>query len=398
MLVTFDKFKGALGARQACEVARRVIQRERPGWRVDMAPLTDGGDGFCQIMTDAVGGSFQTRRAAGPRFAGGTPVSSVEATIGLVELAALPRRARALLDLPARVGRLAIVEMAAVNGLALVPRGHEDVWQSSTYGTGELLQAAAQLGVDAILLGVGGSATSDLGLGALSALGFELLDGAGRNVRPPLPASWSSIERVSGGLRPGLPPLRIACDVDSPVFGARGAATIFGPQKGLRAADIPRLERQGERLAALLLEHVGASADQLTRPGSGAAGGIAFGLSAAAGARLVPGSELVSAWLALEQRLRACDHVLTGEGRFDESSWAGKGPGAVVAAARAAGRPCAVFAGAIAPGLQAATAASEPPCELIAITDAAQPLERALADTEQNLARSVGAWLAGLAE
>lgn len=361
-----------------------------------MAPLTDGGDGFCRILTDAVGGSYRSQQAAGPRFEGGEPVSSVEAPIGLVELSSLPRRAIELLDLPPTVRRLAIVEMAAVNGLALVPRDRADVWQSSTFGTGQLLEAAAEIGVDAILLGVGGSATSDLGLGALSALGFELRDGSGSDVRPPLPASWSAIERVSGGLRSGLPPLRIACDVDSPVFGARGAAMAFGPQKGLRAADIPRLEAEGERLAALLCEHVGASAEQLTRPGSGAAGGIAFGLSAAAGARLVPGSELVTAWLALEQRVRACDRVITGEGRFDQSSWEGKGPGAVLALARAAGRPCAVFAGAIAPGMQATVSASGGGCELIAISDPSEPLERALAETERNLARSVQAWLAEL--
>jgi glycerate kinase len=191
-----------------------------------------------------------------------------------------------------------------------------------------------------------------------------------------------------------LPPLRIACDVDSPVFGALGAATVFGPQKGLNRADIPRLEAEGERLAALLCEHVGASAEHLTRPGAGAAGGIAFGLSVAAGARLVPGSELVSAWLALEQRLRACDCVITGEGRFDESSWAGKGPGAVVAAARAAGRPCAVFAGSVATSIAAAPSATGSACELIAISDPAVPLERALLETEQSLTRSVQAWLA----
>lgn len=392
VLVTFDKFKGALGARQACEIVRDVIQRERPGWRVDMAPLTDGGDGFCRILTDVVGGSFQSRWASGPRFEGGTPLSSVEASIGRVELASLPRRARDSLDLPAGARRLAIVELASVNGLALVPRDRADVWQSSTYGTGELLQAAAQLEVDAILLGVGGSATSDLGLGALGALGFEFLDAADRNVGIPVPALWGDVVRITGELA-RLPPLRIACDVASPVFGAFGAATVFGPQKGLSLADVPRLEAEGERLATLLCEHVGASADYLTRPGAGAAGGIAFGLAVAAGARLVPGSELVSAWLALEQRLRACDCVITGEGRFDESSWAGKGPGAVVVAARAAGRPCVVFAGSVASGITAAPSALEPACELVAISDPAEPLERALLETELNLARSVRAWL-----
>ena len=312
----------------------------------------------------------------------------------MVELEALPERARDLLALDAGARRLAVIEMAAVNGLALVPRERLDVWRASSYGTGELILAAKRLDVDAILLGVGGSATSDLGLGALAALGLELSSAEGEVQSPPLPVLWPRVLHIAGAIGAGLPPLRIACDVESPVLGPHGAAAVYGPQKGLVAEDLSRFEAEARRLAALLCKHLGVGAEQLTRPGAGAAGGIAFGLSAALGARLVSGSALVAAWLGLDERLRAADWVLTGEGRFDESSGSGKGPGAVVARARAAGRPCVVFAGSISPGL--AAAAGDARCQLVAITEPGTPLERAMAETEQNLERSVEAWLRSL--
>jgi glycerate 2-kinase len=393
VLVAFDKFKGALGADRACEVVRRVIERDRPAFQVDTAPLSDGGDGFCQILTRSVSGQFHDVIARGPLFdrEGG---SSLRVPIGVVELEALPESARALLELDAGARRLAVIDMAAVNGLALVPRERLDVWRSSSYGTGELILAAKRLDVDAILLGVGGSATSDLGLGALAALGLELSSAEGEVQSPPLPVLWPRVLRISGAIGAGLPPLRIACDVESPVLGPHGAAAVYGPQKGLLAEDLPRFEAEARRLAALLCQHLGVGAEQLTRPGAGAAGGIAFGLSAALGARLVSGSALVAAWLGLDERLRAADWVLTGEGRFDESSGSGKGPGAVVARARAAGRPCVVFAGSISREL--AVRAGDPRCQLVAITEPGAPLERAMAETEQNLERSVGAWLRSL--
>lgn len=393
VLVAFDKFKGALGAERACEVVRHVIEHERPAFRVDCAPLTDGGDGFCQILTRAASGRFHDRHARGPLFErdGG---SSLHVPIGVVEIGVLPDRARELLALDAAARRLAVIEMAAVNGLALVPRERVNVWRSSSYGTGELILAAKQLGVDGILLGVGGSATSDLGLGALAALGLELTSADGELLSPPLPELWPRVAEISGAIGPGLPPLRIACDVESPVFGPEGAAAVYGPQKGLREEDFPRFEAEARRLAALLCKHVGVGLEQLTRPGAGAAGGIAFGLAAALGAQLVSGSALVAAWLGLDERLRAADWVLTGEGCFDESSGSGKGPGAVVARARAAGVRCAVFAGSISATI--AARAPDPRCQLVNISEPGTPLERAIAETEQNLTRSVEAWVRSL--
>jgi glycerate kinase len=417
VLSAFDKFKGALGAARASEVAAEVIRRERPGWVVDVAPLTDGGDGFCTIMTAAARGQLHEVCATRPMHeAAPVPGSAgaaapegaepsvlrravsraapVRADVGMVDIADVPQDAQRVLGLGADVRRIAVIDMASASGLWLVPRDKLDVFWSSSFGTGELLLAAQALGADAIVLGVGGSATSDLGLGALHALGLRFVSAGGVDLGVPVPALWSKLAAVRGSIQPRLPPLFIACDVDNPVFGPRGAAAVYGPQKGLPSEELPLFEAEAERLAALLCESLGADLALLERPGAGAAGGIAFGLMAATGARLVPGFELVSAWLGLEERVRSADWVLTGEGRFDASSWAGKGPGALVRTAQNLGRRAVVFAGAVASGAAEVTpSVGSGGCELVAISEPSLPLERALPATAENLERCVALWL-----
>jgi glycerate kinase len=340
VLVAFDKFKDSLTARQACERAAQAIREARPDWRVDLCPLTDGGEGFGEILTGAAGGRMAEFTVAGPRN------RLLTAALGLVRLDQIPAvaRGRLRLALPGSA-QLAVIEMAAASGLTLVAPGDRDPWQATSQGTGELIRHAAELGAGAVLLGVGGSATHDLGLGALSALGLAFLAADGRALVPPVPASWPQLVGIEGAVSPGLPPIRLACDVANPLLGPRGAAAVFGPQKGLVAADYRRLEDESARVAALLCTHCERSRDLMEIPGAGAAGGIAFGLMAGAGAELLSGSALVSDWLDLEARVAAADLVLTGEGSFDASSWGGKGPGAIVERALELGKPAHVFAG-----------------------------------------------------
>jgi glycerate kinase len=266
--------------------------------------------------------------------------------------------------------------MATASGLALLAAHQRDPWQTHTHGTGELIRlAAARPGVAAILLGVGGSATSDLGLGALAALGLTFHAADSSPVSPPIPAQWPHIARLSGNLSasPLVPPIRIACDVTNPLLGPRGAAATYGPQKGLRPADLARLDHESARLALLLCAHTGRPDTLMDAPGAGAAGGLPFGLMAAADAQLLPGFALVSAWLDLERKLAAADLVITGEGRFDDTSLTGKGPGAVAARALALGKKVHVFAGAV-----TATAPTPAALSLHAITPASLPLPDAL--------------------
>lgn len=194
VLLAFDKFKDALGAPEACAAAARALSTTRPGWMLDACPLADGGEGFGPILTGAAEGEIVSAAVTGPR---GRPVEGV---FGLVPFARIPSPARALLrlpDLPADA-RVAVIEMASASGLALLAAAERDLWQTTTAGTGELMRLAAGRGAAAIVLGIGGSATNDLGLGALEALGVEFIDSLGSRVSPPVPARWQEIARIGG--------------------------------------------------------------------------------------------------------------------------------------------------------------------------------------------------------
>lgn len=385
VLLAFDKFKDSLSAPDACDFAAAALREKHRDWEIDLCPLADGGEGFCSILTTAARGQLIGCSVHDPL---GDPV---QAQLGIIPLANVPPAALQLLrlsnpeisNLKSTATNVAVIEMATASGLALLAPEERDPWQTSTFGTGELIRTAADVNAAAILLGVGGSATSDLGLGALAALGLDFLDTRGIPIDDPIPARWSEITRIQGKVTPPVPPVRIACDVTNPLLGPRGAAATYGPQKGLKPADLPRLDHEAARLALLLCNHSGQPDTLMDTPGAGAAGGISFGLMAAAQAQLLPGFELVSAWLDLESRLAAADLVITGEGRFDDTSLQGKGPGAVAARALALGKKVHVFAG-------KATVAQPPPnLSLHSITPPGVPLEQALRQATHNLTRSI---------
>lgn len=375
VLLAFDKFKDALTARQACDLAATVLRAKHPEWIVDPCPLTDGGEGFMETLTESAGGRQESRPVAGPRDRG------VVASIGLVGGKSVPAGARDLLPWPAG-STLAIIGLASASGLELVPPDRRDPWLATTLGTGELLALAAERKAGAILLGLGGSATNDLGLGALAALGLRCLRADGSIVGVPTPSTWPEIVRLEG--RVALPPVAIACDVTNPLLGPHGATATFGPQKGLLPADLPRLEAQMARMAAMLGQHFGRPPSLMDRPGTGAAGGIGFGFMVAANAQLVSGFELVSRWLDLPARLAAADLVVTGEGRYDATSLGGKGPGALAAQARQLGKRVRVLAGSL------GVPADE---EHHAITPPGLPLPEALRRAPELLAAAVRAAL-----
>ena len=377
VLIAFDKFKDSVAAAGACAIAARAIASARPGWDVDTCPLSDGGEGFAEILTRAAGGNLTRLPATGPR--GG----KIEAAFGMVSAEGIPPGARALMR-PAVSGPVAVVEMAAASGLALLAPGMRDPMQASSFGTGEVLRAAAGAGAGTILLGVGGSATHDLGLGAIGALGVRFSGAAGEALDPLVPADWPFLRSIGGRIPEKFPPILIACDVDNPLLGPRGALAVFGRQKGLRPGDEAALEAETARVAAMVCAQFGRPRDLASLPGAGAAGGIAFGLMAAAGARLLPGFPLVSAWLDLDRRMAAADMVITGEGRFDDSSLGGKGPGSVVRRALALGKLVHVFAGEI------SLSGSIPGLIAHAVTPPGMGLADALARAPELLSESVG--------
>ena len=387
VLVALDKFKEALSAPAACAVLASGLRSAHPGWTLDLCPLADGGDGFVTALTAGERGEIHHTPVHGPR---GDPL---DAPWALVPTHTIPASVLARMGLNRDTcAPLAVLEMAACSGLAIVPPARRDVWQSSSSGVGELILAAVRAGAGSILLGVGGSATNDLGLGALSALGFRALDASGRDIDPLVPRRFRDIARIlpaaarSAAAAPRLP-IYIACDVDNPLCGPRGATFTYGPQKGLAANELSALDTELARVGAMLATACGADPKSLEQPGSGAAGGIAAGLMIACGARLVGGFDLVADWLELERRVAAADLVITGEGRFDDTSLNGKGPGGLARAALAQGKRAVVVAGSI---------QLSQPClglELFSITPPGMPLAEALPETARLLgeaARRIG--------
>lgn len=377
VLLAFDKFKDAVSASQACQHAATALRKVHPDWEIDECPLTDGGEGFVEILTRAGGGTLRSFDVIGPR---GQRVSS---NYGRVKLERLPMGVRKIFGLDQKTLSdrvVSIVEMASASGLALLPTDARDPWQTSTIGTGELLREAAKDSA-AILLGIGGSATNDLGLGALIALGYEFIGSDGQTVFNPVPSTWAHLAQIRGKLIENFPPLFVACDVTNPLLGPNGCAAVYGPQKGLKAEDRPRLETLSAKLADLLCAHTHQSPALRDVPGAGAAGGISFGLMAAAGAKLLSGSDLMMDWMELPARIRNADIVITGEGRFDASSVQGKGPGAVIAQAIAAGKNVHVFAGQVTTQLAGAS--------LHPISPLDWTRERALAATPTSLAATI---------
>jgi glycerate kinase len=246
-------------------------------------------------------------------------------------------------------GRTAIIETAAASGLALLNPGERNPLLTSTFGSGELIRAALNHGVRKILVGVGGSATNDGGLGMARALGARFFDARRRE----LAEGGGALRRLAridlSGLDPRLERVEItvACDVRNPLYGPRGAARVYGPQKGATPEMVKTLDAGLKRLAAVIRTDLGLDVARL--PGAGAAGGLGAGLAAFLKSRLRPGVEIVLDATDLENKLAGCDLVITGEGRLDGQTVFGKAPAGVAKAAKKFGLPVIAICGSLGP-------------------------------------------------
>src|ERR1022692_113272 len=319
IMVAPDKFKGSA---TAAEVARAIAAGLRAG-RGDLdvveLPVADGGDG---TVAAAVGAGFSPVqvRAAGPT---GAPVQATFAVRGST----------------------AVIELAEVVGLRQLPGGELAPLTASTYGLGQVIAAALDAGVGTIVLGIGGSASTDGGAGMLQALGALLTDGQGRSLGPG-GAALSELARIElAGLDRRLADVRflVASDVDNPLLGRSGAAAVFSPQKGASPAQAALLERALARWAELTASAT--KLDLAAAPGVGAAGGAGFAALAYLGAELLPGIELVLELIGFDAALTGAGLVITGEGRLDAQSLSGKAPVGVARAAARHGIPVAAVAG-----------------------------------------------------
>lgn len=340
ILAAFDKFKDSMTAVAACQAASAGVHSAL-GERITVteAPLTDGGEGFCSILTNSAGGHIEQHLVSGPLG------EDINAPLGWVDTRDLSEETNQLL--PFEGTKIAVIEMASVAGLEQVPNEQRHPRNCTTQGVGELIRIAVASKAEAILLGIGGSATNDLGLGALESLGIRCVARNGQIIEGTTPEQWPFIETFTGEIELNIPPIFIACDVDNPLLGERGATAIYGPQKGLAPEEIEPFDQLSQQLATKLCAHCRQPAELMNVPGSGAAGGLGFGLKVACAAEYVSGFELVMSWLDLKAKVLEADLVLTGEGKFDQSSLAGKGPYALLELAHSCATQSIVFAGAV---------------------------------------------------
>lgn len=328
-VVAMDSFKGSLTSLEAGEAVREGILRAMPDARVTVRPLADGGEGTVEALTAGMGGRRERVTVTGPM---GRPV---EAVYGILD-----------------GGRTAVMEMSAAAGLTLVPAGKRDPLRATTYGVGEMIRDAIGKGCRRLIVGIGGSATNDGGAGMLQALGFSLLDRAGRQVEPGARGLAELAEIRDEGALPELRErsFRVACDVTNPLCGERGASAVYGPQKGAGPTVIAQMDRWLADYAALCRrKYPRADPD---RPGTGAAGGLGFAFLAFTDARLEPGAEIVLEETGLESYVREADVLVTGEGRLDGQSAMGKAPVGAAKAAKRYGKLTVAFSGCVGEGAE----------------------------------------------
>lgn len=330
IVIAPNALKGCLTAAEAAEALAHGVARVSPDIDIVQVPVADGGDGLADVLVNALQGVERTALVSGPL---GDPASAT------------------FCHVPAR--RLAAIEMATASGLALLAKERLNPLLTTTLGTGELIKAALDLDIAHLIIGIGGSATNDGGIGMATALGVRFLDGNGQPVEP-VGGALGMIQRIDlSGLDARLAAVRIEviCDVDNPLLGERGAAHVYGPQKGATPDQVRRLDAGLANLAAVIDRDLGLDVRDL--PGAGAAGGLGAGLKAFLNAELRRGVDLVLDLVGLNEQLRGADLVLTAEGQIDFQTAFSKAPAGVAERARAGNVPCIAIAGSVGRGLDA---------------------------------------------
>ncbi|HEX5221378.1 MAG TPA: glycerate kinase [Verrucomicrobiae bacterium] len=325
VLIAPDKFKGTLTAREAAEAIARGWHKARPEDSLELLPISDGGDGFGEVMGELLGAKQQQIRTVD----------------------AAHRRCSATWWWDAK-SKTAVVESARVIGLAMLPKGKFHPFELDTFGLGAVLHAAQRDGAKQIIVGIGGSATNDGGFGMARALGWKFLNADRQEIE-----HWTHLDHLAEVHKPSSPlspRITVAVDVQNPLLGLRGASRVYGPQKGLRPEDFAKAERCLRRLATILKQQH--DLDAARNPGAGAAGGLGFGLMVFSGARFQSGFAMVEKHSQLRQKLKHADVVITGEGAIDRTTAMGKGCGEVAGLCRTLRLPCFGLGGKVTPSHQ----------------------------------------------
>ena len=320
IVIAFDSFKGSLTARQACQIASETILVEHQNIKTILKPMADGGEGTVNAILSAKKGQWIPHLVMGP-----LPSMQVEAGFAWFQ-----------------EEKLALVEMAAASGIELLSKEQLNPLKTTTYGTGQLIQAAIEYGAEKILLAVGGSATIDGGIGAAMALGWKFVDKLNNEIK----FGGGELGRISKIIKPldfKLPVIEVLCDVDNPLCGEQGAAKIFGPQKGALPEMVECLDKGLFNLSQIIKSELGP--DVINLQGAGAAGGLSAGAVVFMNATLVSGVETVIEEIALEKEMPDADWIITGEGCFDHQSLNGKVISGIIKTAQKYKTKIAVIAG-----------------------------------------------------
>ncbi|HHT90827.1 MAG: glycerate kinase [Limnochordia bacterium] len=330
IVVAPDSFKGSLSSGEVAQAMARGVGSVLPQADLVLLPLSDGGDGLVASLIEASGGERLQVDVTGPL---GHPV---QATMGLMGGA-----------------QTAVIEMAQASGLTLIPESERNPLVTTTFGTGELIRKALDLGCKHLIIGIGGSGTNDGGMGMAQALGFRFYDAEGASLGSG-GGELARLDRIDAtGMDPRLHQVKIevACDVNNPLTGPEGASQIYGPQKGATPETAAFLDHALRNYDRVLQRDLNQSVADV--PGAGAAGGLGAALMALLKGNLIPGIELVLDVLGFDEKVQGAHLVLTGEGRFDAQSAYGKVPMGVARRARKQRVPVVVIAGSVLPGAKA---------------------------------------------
>lgn len=330
IIIAPDSFKESLSASAVADAIERGLRRALPDAECVKLPIADGGEGTVDALINATSGQRISVAVTGPM---GTPVNGFFGLLG--------------------EGKTAVIEVAAACGLQWVAPEDRDPLFATSYGVGELIKAALDRDVDKIIIGLGGSATNEGGIGMLQALGCRCITAAGEDV----PWGAGGLDELADIDLSGLDPrlarveLLLACDVNNTLLGEQGATAVFGPQKGVTAQTAARIESNLARIATILTSRTGDDIASLR--GGGAAGGIGATLQGVLNAEMSSGIDIVLNTLHFDAQVRDADLVITGEGRLDAQTSGGKGPAGVISRAHAHGCPSIALAGSLGSGYEA---------------------------------------------
>ncbi len=329
IVIAPDSFKGNLSALAVANLIEKGIKRVYPKARIVKVPMADGGEGTVRSLVDATKGRTIRKKVTGPLG------KKVKASYGILG-----------------DGKTAIIEMASASGLPLVPKSKRNPLLTTTYGTGELIKAALDKGCRRIIVGIGGSATVDGGIGMAQALGVRLLDKKGREIGFG-GGALGNLEKIDVSKldkRLKKTKVSIASDVDNPLTGPRGAAKVYAPQKGATPSMVKRLEKNLKRYASIIKKDL--RKDIKNIPGTGAAGGLGAGLIAFLDAKIRLGVDIVIETVGLKKYLKNADLVITGEGKMDSQTIYGKTPIGVAKLAKRYNIPVVAIVGEVGKGVE----------------------------------------------